>query len=274
MALLMTETSNVSLSRVCRHGQFVFLQSDAFSVNLLCRVLNQDEFADRAPDAVLRTGRDEEERLVVVSDAFKSAESAFECVKCNERRVKEFMSALNEMKNELDNEVSADDGVLDKNQVLCYEYLYNYFGGDKFDNKVIDGAAVEISFRPYINGELVPVTEELAAIVKEPSKISDKPRISKFWLFNIVDVQFDRESFIKMEINEDVKRLFLEQYGWDDIVIQIESYNLSYRESLYVSVPFNVKKEDWESFLRNHLDDFDISDNVHAQCLSYSWAEA
>lgn len=274
MALLMTETSNVSLSRVCRYGQFVFLQSDVFFVNLLCRVLGQEEFVDRAPDAVLRTGRNEEERLVIVSDAFKSAESAFECVKCNEKRVNEFMLALNEMKNELDNEIAADDKASDKNRVLCYEYLYNYFGGDKFDNKVIDGAAVDISFRPYINGELVSVTEELTAVVKEPSKISDKPRISQFWLFNIVDVQFDRESLIKMEMNEDIKRLFLEQYGWDDIVIQIESYNLSYKESPYVSVPFDVKKEDWESFLRNHLDDFDISDNVHAQCPSYSLVEA
>lgn len=271
--VLKTESLDVNLNDVKRHGSFVFCQKEFPLVSLLCRVLSDDEFTDRAPDMLL-CHDDVSERLVLVSDGFETADAAFACMDYNEKRVKEMMSAVEDVADVSATQTDAE--LVPK--TLCYDYLYNYFGGAVMDDKVINGASVFVSFVP-IASAAVPVTRKLIrepkVVIQKESRLCDMPVKMKFWMSDILDVQFDRKQLAVLHVDEEIKKLFLENYGWDDIQIQIEGYELSYWEDEreYCAVPFSVSKDVWETFIRDHLDDFDIADNHHAQCPSYCWLE-
>lgn len=268
--ILKTESLDIPLDKVLYHGSFVFCQKKQFpSVAILCRILSDEEYTDRAPDMLL-CHNGVSERLSFTSDTFETAEAAFECVDMNAKRATEILN-IADVSKESETNVTTESVP----RVLCYDYLYNYFGGAVMDGRVINGASVSVSFSPLVNNEVVKFTCEPNIVVKTESRLSEMPVTREFWLSDIADISFDKDMLVKITIDEEMERLFLETYGWDTIQTQIESYELSYWENArhHSAIPFSVSKTVWESFIREHLDDFDISDNQHAQCPSYGWVD-
>lgn len=267
--LLQTESSDIVLDNVERYNNYVFCVAEESHLYLLYRVLSDEEMLDRAPDAVLVCS-DEPERLVLVSDGFLDSDAAFACMKCNENRVKQMLSELS-LEGFVDGNES--ESVSSEPKVIGYDFLFNYFGGGYFQDKLIVGAGVTIAFRPYKNGELVKFTEEPKCVVDGVSRISDKPVKMTFWLSDMIDVSFDMNDLIRVNVDVRVYDLVRTHFGWDRIDFEIAEYALDYAESRYISAPLSVSKEDWYAFLGENKQYFNISDNHHAQCPSFSWLD-
>ena len=80
--------------------------------------------------------------------------------------------------------------------------------------------------------------------------------------------------------NTEVDKFYRTVYGWDKIEYEIIGYCLDYLDKApkdfiekipteFRDLPFStsmmVSKEEFETFLRTHIDDFNISDNINAQ---------
>lgn len=81
-------------------------------------------------------------------------------------------------------------------KTIVYEYLFNYFGGDKFENKTVTGASIQLAIRPYKNGNVVKFEDG-----KEPS-------FKDFFLFQVFDVSFDKEKVFNINRNIFIDNLF------------------------------------------------------------------
>lgn len=267
--ILQTESLNVTLDRLFRHGDYVFCKKSFPSVSLLCRVLGNEERRDRAPDMLL-VHDNVSERLVLVSDAFETAKEAFACVDVNTKQFWEIMS------RDMSANMAAEPKLfLSEPKILCYDYYYNLFGCDvvRYAGKVIDGASVSIAFRPLKDGELVKFTSEPEVVVECESRLCDEPVKMEFWLSDMVDVQFDERDLVKLVLDEDIKQLFLQEFGWDDIQICIVGYGFTYLVSEGESDVLSVSESQWRDFVKQHLESFGRADNLHAQCCSYSWMD-
>lgn len=168
------------------------------------------------------------------------------------------------------------DKYMDKEmKTIAYEYLFNYFGGDKFENKIVTGASIQLAIRPYKNGNEV--------------KFEDGKELSfkDFFLFQVFDVSFDKENVFNINRNIFIDNLFRIAYGFDKIKAEITGYSLDVAtglikdvmpesadklptelQSLPVSESLKVSEDVFKNFILNHLNDFDISDNQKAQCPS------
>lgn len=160
-------------------------------------------------------------------------------------------------------------------KTIVYEYLFNYFGGDKFENKTVTGASVLVAIRPYKNGNEVKFENE------------EEPSVKGCYLSSVFDVSFDKENIFNINRNIFVDNLFRRAYGFDEIKAEITGYSLNIAigltkdvmpelanklptelQSLPVSESIEVSEDVFRNFILNHLNDFDISDNQKAQCPS------
>lgn len=151
-------------------------------------------------------------------------------------------------------------------KTIVYDYLFNYFGGDTFKDSVIMGASVAIAIRAYKEGKEVKFTKE--------------PECYGKYFCDIYSVSFDREKMFVVEKDLKVDNLFRLVYGFDKIEAEVVEYSLDCLSSLTddirniipeelrnlpCSEPMVVSKDEFMMFLKEHVDDFDISDNVNAQ---------
>lgn len=270
--ILKTELTTIHLDSVARYDNFIFLLRTAPpKVSLLCRVLTKDEKIDQAPDMILKIN-DKIERLIFISDSFNNSASAFNYIKKNKEQAEKMLSKLKDM-DKVNAVVQSNKS--DIPQIITYFYLYNYYGGDTYEDKVINGAGILISFRPYKNGRLIKFIKEPSIVTKMESSLCDKPIKNTYWLPDMLNVRFTKKNFVSLQVNNVIKQLFLDHFDWDDIIIQIESYELSYWENefLALSTGFMVSEKIFNSFLDSHKDEFDIPDNHYAQCISYGWID-
>lgn len=162
-----------------------------------------------------------------------------------------------------------------KPKIIAYDYLFNYFGKDSFKEKIISGASIQIAFRVYKNGNEVKFTEE--------------PMAGESYLCDILCVSFDKDALYLIKKDTVIEKLFCTMYGWDKIEIGIIGFSLDYYtkipddlrdtlpdciKNLPCSTNMEVSEEEFKKFLKGHLADFDISDNVSAQVPSVSFVES
>lgn len=160
-------------------------------------------------------------------------------------------------------------------KTVAYDYLFNYFGGDTFNGKIITGVAITLAIRPLRNGKEV--------------KFKDKtePSTHEKYFCDVFDVSFDRENLFIIKRNLYIDNLFRIVFGFDEIKYEIIDFTLDYFEgktrevfpnldikeidNLPVCTPMNVSEAEFRNFISSHIDDFDISDNQKAQCPSVSF---
>lgn len=166
---------------------------------------------------------------------------------------------------------------------IAYNYFFNYFGGDRYKDKVICGAAIDIAIIPFKDGKEV--------------KFSKEPEAADIYLSDVLKVSFDRNKIIHIEKNWRVDNIFRILKHWEKIDYKIVGYSLDYYDAEETkkiqkelkeclgdampnellntpcSVSMEVTKEEFEIFLRTHSEDFDILDNKNAQVPSYSLIE-
>lgn len=187
-------------------------------------------------------------------------------------------TVLNESLKELDKidediEANAENSE-PKTYLACY--MFNYFGGDKIDDKVIDGAGINVAFRPYKNGKLIQFFSEKDTYyeVIEPSRILTSGRKKTIYLTDAVTVSYDREDGYKLIIDTELVERICQHFGWDKLCIEVHDVCLYYMESNFISNVYECERDVFQQFLKEHADDFDISDNRIAQCPGYGWTEA
>ncbi len=167
-----------------------------------------------------------------------------------------------------------------KMKTVAYNYLFNYFGGDKYNDKIVTGASIDLAIRPYKNGDEV--------------KFEDGKELSfkGFFLCQVFDVSFDKENVFNINRNIFVDNIFRRAYGFDEIKAEIIGYSLEIAvgltkdvipeladklptefQSFPVSESIEVSEDVFRNFILNHLNDFDISDNKKAQCPAVSFIE-
>lgn len=161
-----------------------------------------------------------------------------------------------------------------KKKTIAYEYLFVYLGGDKFQDKIITGASVNLAIRVYKAGEEIKFTEETSYHGKD---LSDVFRVS-----------YDRHHQFTVTKNLLVDNLFRLKYEWDKIEAEVVDYILDYADtlpeeirerlpeplkSLPCSSPMEVSEKEFRDFIKAHIDDFDISDNINAQVTSVSFID-
>lgn len=175
-------------------------------------------------------------------------------------------------------ETENNDEVLacDEPKTIAYDYMFNYFGGDCVNGKVICGACVQLAIRAFKDGKEMK-------FVKEPSCHGKH--------FNeIYNISFDRDKLFVVEKNLRMDNLFRLVFGWDKIEAEVVGYTLDYYEGMLSEVmtdgieelpeflrnmpctaPMEVPELVFREFLSNRIEDFDISDNINAQVPSISF---
>lgn len=160
-----------------------------------------------------------------------------------------------------------------KKGTLTYTYLFNYFGKNKFDEKTITGAAIDLAIKVIKDNEVIEFTEEI--------------NISGRYLSDIYTVSYDREKCYQITENPQIKEFIKIGLKADNIEYSIVGYSFDYLSgfglgkeiekdlpieirNMPVSKPMEVTKDEFEKFLGANVDEFDISDNRHAQVPSYS----
>lgn len=158
-------------------------------------------------------------------------------------------------------------------KTIVYDYMFNYFGGDSYKGKTIMGACVQLAIKAFKNGKEIKFAEE-------PKKCKNV-----YWCDNY-KVSFDKDNLFIVEKDIIVDNLFRLRYGFDKIEAEVVGYTLDYLSSLpdserkdlpkeFQNLPFTepmeVSGEVFREFLREHIDDFDISDNRNAQVPSISF---
>lgn len=170
-------------------------------------------------------------------------------------------------------------------KTIVYNYLFNYFGRDKYKDKTICGASIDIAIIPVINGNEVKFSEEI------------EPQAYERYLSEVFKVSFDKEKMFTVERNLPIDNLFRIHYEWEKINYEVVGYTLDYfddeetkkiqkelKELLGDKMPneflnapcsvfMEVTEEDFKEFLRSHIDDFDILDNKNAQVPSVAFIE-
>ena len=160
-----------------------------------------------------------------------------------------------------------------KRGTLVYTYLFNYFGKNKFDEKTITGAAIDLAIKVIKDNEVMEFTKEI--------NISDR------YLSDIYTVSYDREKYYQITENLQIKDFIKSSLKADNIEYSIVGYSLDYLSrfglgeeiekhlpieirNMPVSESMEVTKDEFEKFLGANVDEFDIIDNRHAQVPSYS----
>lgn len=156
---------------------------------------------------------------------------------------------------------------------IAYGYLFNYFGGEKRNGKIVNGSSIDLNIRPYKNGKEV--------LFEQDNEVT----INGYYLFHIFNIRFDREHQFVIERNPQMYDLFRISFGWERIEASVIGYSLDTVAGLVkdvkgmdnlpedfrnlpVSEPLIVSEDEFRTFLSAHADGFDIPDNKHTQVLS------
>lgn len=152
---------------------------------------------------------------------------------------------------------------------IAYVYLFNYFGGDTFKDKVITGAGIDLAIRVY---------DENGNEIKFPKE--KEPRRNGKYLCDIFKISFDREKVFVIDRNVETDNFFRVAFGWNKIEAEVVGYSLDYESGwteeqlkdmpeimkiMPVSASMTVTEEEFRTFLMSHADAFDIKDNINAQ---------
>lgn len=261
-----TENSTLFTKDVVIKGSYVWVEEE----KILYRIIKDDEVELQA-DAIIMS----ENMTINVCrvSTFASAEVAFGAMDYNKKFVDALESIIPALDKESEKNTSCKEAQ-DTPKTYVASYLFNYFGGDKVENKIITGAGIDVAIRPYKNGKLVQFqTEKETYFSLESSSRLFGKRYDTLYLTSMINVTFDRKGIYKINVDEVIKQVICEHFGWDTITVEVVDYELDYAESELVSAPWYCGKETFDNFIFNHLDDFDILDNVHAQCPSYSWLD-
>lgn len=154
-------------------------------------------------------------------------------------------------------------------KTIVYDYLFKYLGGDAFKGKIITGASIQLAIKAYKNGKEV--------------KFKEEPKSNnRFYYCDNFKVSFDTDKMYAVEKNIIVDNLYRIIYGWDKIDYEVVGFNLEYSEEFsydlpvplkgcIVQTPMVVSEEEFTTFLKEHMKDFNIRDNIDAQVLSISF---
>lgn len=152
-------------------------------------------------------------------------------------------------------------------RTIAYDYLFNYFGEDTFNEKMITGATIQLAIRVYKSGKEIKFIEE--------------PQYEGAYLYQVFKVTFDRNKLFTVQRNLKVDNIFRLVFGWDLIEAEVIGYTLDYLDeglsgeikkgisekfkNWSYSFPMEVSEREFSDFLIRNLDGFDISDNKSAQ---------
>lgn len=176
---------------------------------------------------------------------------------------------------------------LNKTKTVAYSYTFNYFGGDKYNGKIVAGASITLAIRCYKDGIEVKFDE-----VEPHIEFLNAGKKVKKWLNSVFDVSIDRKDVFKISRNLYADNLFKLMCGYDKIEYDIVGYSLDVAvgllndtnpmlakelpkefQDLPVCEPVDVAESVFKDFISSRIDDFDISDNKIAQCVSVSFIE-
>lgn len=176
---------------------------------------------------------------------------------------------------------------LNKTKTVAYDYTFNYFGGDKYNGKIVTGASITLAIRCYKDDIEVKFDEAEPHI----EFLNAGKKVRK-WLNSVFDISIDRKDVFKISRNLYVDNLFKLMCGYDIIKYDIVGYSLNVAvgllndtnpslaqklpkefQDLPVCEPVEVTEGVFREFISSHIDDFDISDNKKAQCLSVSFID-
>ena len=262
-----TESSTIFTNNVLIKESYLWVEEE----KTLYRILKEDE-AELQADAIITLGETEIKACRV--STFENAEVAFWAMEYNTKTMKKALESLQATLDKEPKENVLSNELLDRPKTYVANYLYNYFGGDKIEDKVIIGAGIDVAIRPYKDGKLVQFRseEETYFSLETPSRLFGK-RTETIYLTSMVSVSFERNNLYKIDVNESIMKLICEHFGWDTIKVEAVDFELDYMESELISVPWYCGKEMFVKFITDHLDEFDIADNVHADCPAYSWLD-
>lgn len=154
-------------------------------------------------------------------------------------------------------------------KTIAYDYLFNYFGKDIFKGKVITGASIQVAIKAYKYGKEV--------------KFNIEPKAKNYYYCDNFKVSFDTDKLYVVEKDTSVDNLYRTIYGWDKIDYKVIGFSLDYLDelsneklprllkSIPCSAPMEVSKEEFDTFLKEHIEDFNIKDNINAQVPSISF---
>lgn len=236
---------------------FMFFQPGA--TGIFGRILNSKELVgeDKLYPEGYVTIDDKEYPVIIISKKLKSFKEA-------DAAISSYSVVFEALKLLCDEPSDVEQPKNTVPKAIAYNYMFNYFGGDTYDGKIIDGASIDLVIRPYRgNKELKFLDETDACFKQEGSNYSDN-------LSNVFSVSFDRKDIFKVSRNITNYFLLTQLLNCERIDYEVVGYSLTYLESEYMSADMSVSEEVFRQFIKEHLDDFDISDNVNAQCPAVS----
>ena len=157
-------------------------------------------------------------------------------------------------------------------KTIVYDYLFNYSGGDKFKDKIIVGACIQVAIKVFKDRNEV--------------KFMNEPHCDRIYLSDVFKVSFDRKDLFVIKKNVPVSDFLCSYFNWDNIEAKCVGYTLDYAvptpedlkilspdsfKDMFTAEPMEVTEQEFRKFLRGHLDDFDITDNINAQVPSVSF---
>lgn len=148
--------------------------------------------------------------------------------------------------------------VKQKPSTIIYDYMFNYFGRDKFKDKIITGTSILVAIKAYKNGIEIKFTETPIINGINKKRFEDNYKVS-----------FNSEKLYIIEKNLIIDNLFRLEYGWDKIDFEIVGFELDYEVYPGFMETLEVSQKEFETFLQNHVQDFNIDDNFFAQVPSF-----
>lgn len=157
-------------------------------------------------------------------------------------------------------------------KTIVYDYLFNYFGGDKFKDKIIVGACMQVAIKVFKDRNEV--------------KFMNEPCCDHICLSDVFEVSFDRKDLFVIHKNAAVSEFLCSYFNWDSIEAKCVGYTLDYVvptpenlrsllpdsfDNIFTAESMEVTEQEFRKFLSSHLDDFDITDNINAQVPSVSF---
>lgn len=165
-------------------------------------------------------------------------------------------------------------GMSNEPKIYAAVFMFNYFGKEKIEDKVIAGANIEVAFRPYKDGKIVKFGEEKETYLWVENASSLTGTVRDFISFeDLVNVSYSEKDCYKISYNDELIELYMTEFGWDRIDISVSSVSLAYFDDSYMIETFECGTKIFEEFLKTHSKDFDISDNKKAQCPAYCWID-
>lgn len=276
------DTWFLSSDNIYRHNCYVFLKPNNRGV--LC-VQMSERNTDSAPDAILVPYGSSKsvEELMILSYRFQNPEDAFAAMDENTKMADEMMTALVEEMNATvtDDEDSHQNfaSVSDTSAVppvpkpIAYEYLFNYFGDATYHGKKVVGLSLQIAFHVFKDGKEVKFLEEPITKVELPSRISEKPQVKRYYLFDMLDVSFHQKQLCCLKRNPYVYDILRLQEQWDKIEANVIGYEFVLMEKPCVGYSVPVDDATWLGFCMEHAAELDILDNQKAQVPTYLFVE-